>query len=188
MTIKRIAIAAAVALLFATAPASVAGLEGKWFHVKVEDHGEDGEFVNINLPLQLVESLLPTIETDEFAGGRIVLDDADLDGIDLRAMLAALRDTPDGEFVTVRKRDESVRVAKESGFLVVIAEESKDNEKVRIQMPMTVVDAMLTSGENELDLLAGLHALADFDGGDLVTVQSDDTFVRIWIDSSEDGQ
>lgn len=186
MTTKTIAIAAAAVLLFSAATVSVAGLEGRWFHVRVQDHGDDGEFVNINLPLQLVESLLPTIQTDEFSGGRIVLDDADLEGIDLHAILSALRDTPDGEFVTVRSRDESVRVAKEAGFLVVLAEES-DNESVRIQMPLTVVDAMLASGGNELDLLAGLHALADFDGGDLITVKSDDSFVRIWIDSSEDG-
>jgi hypothetical protein len=174
-------------LLCSTASVALAGLEGRWFHVRVEEHGEDGEYVNINLPLQLVESLLPTIETDEFSHGKITIDDADLEGIDLRAALTALRDTPDGEFVTVRSKDESVRVAKENGLLVIHAEEA-DDERVRVQMPLEVVDAMLATGENELDLLAGLYALADYDGGDLITVQSDDSYVRIWIDSSEDGQ
>jgi hypothetical protein len=184
LEMKRIAIAG-LAVLLAFTTVSFAGLEGRWLHVRVEEPGEDGE-VLVNLPLSAVETILPTIEAEEFHGGRIILDDDELEGIDLRSMLEALKDTPDAEFVTVRSRDESVRVAKEHGLLVVLAEES-DGEKVRVTIPLAVVQAMLGAGENELDLIAGLHALAEYDGGDLVTVQSEDTTVRVWIDSSETG-
>ena len=181
---KRIAFVG-LAVLLAFTTLSLAGLEDRWLHVRVQEHDEDGE-VLVNLPLSAVEMILPTIEADEFQGGRIILDEADLEGVDLRAMLEALQDTPDAEFITVRTQDETVRVAKEKGFLVMLAEES-DGGNVRVTIPLAVVDAMLGAGENELDLVAGLRALSDFDGGDLVTVQSDDSTVRVWIDSSETG-
>ena len=54
-------------------------------------------------------------------------------------------------------------------------------------MPLEVVDAMVAGKDGELDLLAALEALADYDG-DLVTVESEDSFVRIWIDSTDSGE
>jgi hypothetical protein len=77
-------------------------------------------------------------------------------------------------------------VAKENGFLVVHADE-EDGEKVRVTMPLEVVDAMLSGDSDELDLIAALDALASYNGGDLVTVESEDSHVRIWIDSSDSG-
>jgi hypothetical protein len=35
--------------------------------------------------------------------------------------------------------------------------------------------------------MAALDRLAEFDGGDLVTVESDDESIRIWIDNSNSG-
>lgn len=185
MAWKRIALAGIALLLLATGTA-LAGMEGRWLHVRVQDHDDDGEYVAVNVPLELVGALLPTIETDEFRGGRIVIDDDDFEEIDLRAALKALRDTPDGEYVTVRSRDENVRVAKERGFFLIDAEDD-DGDKVRVRMPLKVVDAMLGSGRNEIDLMAALDVLADSGNGDLVTVESDDSSVRVWIDSDQTG-
>ena len=185
MAWKKIALAGIALLLFATGTA-LAGMEGRWLHVRVQDHDDDGEYVAVNVPLELVGALIPTIETDEFRGGRIVIDDDDFEEIDLRAALKALRDTPDGEYVTVRSRDENVRVAKERGFFLIDAEDD-DGEKVRVRMPLKVVDAMLGSRRNEIDLMAALDVLADSGNGDLVTVESDDSSVRVWIDSDQNG-
>jgi len=182
---NRIALVGIALLLLSTATASAA-VEDRWLHVRVQEHDGDQEYVAINVPLQLVGALLPTIETDEFHQGRIILDQHDLDEIDLHAALQALRDTPDGEFITVRSRDENVRVAKERGFFVIDADDD-DGEKVRIRMPLQVVDAMLGGGRNEIDLMAALDVLADSGNGDLITVESDDSSVRIWIDSDQTG-
>jgi len=184
---KRIAWSLFVTLILAAVPALAGELDGRWLHVRVQEHDADGENVNINVPLQLVESLLPTIGIDEMQEGRIQLDEVDLDGVDLRAMLEGLRDAPDAEFITVRSRDESVRVAKEAGMFVILVDEN-DGERVRVQMPLEVVAAALAGDGNEIDLIAALNALSDFPGGDLVTVESDDNSVRIWIDSSDTGE
>jgi hypothetical protein len=163
----------------------LAGLEDRWLHVRVQEDGPEGERVSVNIPLQLVEAILPTIETDELRDGKILWDESDVEGIDLKAALMALQDAPDADFVTVKSREESVRVAKEKGFLVISADED-DGEKVRVRMPLDVVDAMVAGEGDELDLLAALEALAEYDG-DLVTVESEDSLVRIWIDSSDSG-
>jgi hypothetical protein len=183
---KKLALAALTLLILTASPAPASELDGRWLHIRVEEHEGDEEFVSVNLPLSVVEAILPTIETDEFSHGKVFLDHDELDGIDLRTLLEAVRDTPDAEFVTVRSRDETVRVAKEKGFMVVLAEES-DGEKVRVRIPMAVVDAAIAGSDNELDLLAALRVLADYAEGDLVLVESDDTTVRIWIDSSDVG-
>lgn len=180
---KKTLIVASVLMLLATSLAAASS--GRWLHVRVDEQGYGDSNVRVNIPLDLVEAILPTIQTDELSNGIIQLDDADLEGIDLPELLRALQDAPDADFVTVKEKDSTVRVSKEGGFLLVNADD--DGEKVRVRMPLEVVDALIGSREGEIDLLAGLRALADY-GGDLVTVESDDTTVRVWIDSSDSGE
>jgi hypothetical protein len=175
------------AVLLILVCASSAALAGeRWLHVRVQEEGSRGENVNVNIPLSMVEALLPMIQTDDFNGGRISFGQGDLEGIDLRAALEAIQDAPDAEFVTVKSDDETVRVAKEGNFLLVRVEDLGSREQVRVRMPLDVVDAMLGQGGNEIDILAGLRQLSKFDG-DLITVDSDDTTVRVWIDNSDSG-
>jgi len=172
-----------------TAATAEAGTAGRWLHIRVTDTGGYGENVNVNVPLDMIAAFLPMIETDEMRGGKIRIDsdwaDEDFRGIDLRKVLEALRDSPDTDFVTVRSNDENVRVSKEGGFIHVLAEDRNDSERVRVKVPLAVMEALIGNDPYELDLMAALDALADFEG-DLVTVESDDEHVRIWIDSNKD--
>ena len=167
---------------------NLADASDRWLHVRVEDTASGGEeSVAVNIPLQLVEAILPAIETDELKGGRFGWDPGEIEGIDLRQILQALRDAPDADYVTVKDHGESVRVAKEDGFLLVRVDEDQ-GDHVRVRLPLAVVEALLGShDEGSIDLVAGLRALGEYDGGDLVTVESDDESVRIWIDSSQTG-
>jgi hypothetical protein len=54
---------------------------------------------------------------------------------------------------------------------------------VEVKIPMSVVDAMLGSGKNELDIVAGLHMLAKQGDTELVSVKDEENTVRIWVDS-----
>lgn len=177
-----------VAILVVAFLTGLALADDRWLHIRVQEQGYGDEEISVNVPLQMVQALLPTIQAEALDDGKLHWrHHRDLEGIDLREVLAALREAPDAEFVTVRSRDESVRVAKEQGFLLIHVDET-DGERVRVKMPLAVIDAMLGADEEELDLVAALDALADYDVGDLVTVESDDSFVRIWIDSSETGE
>ena len=170
-----------VMVLALATPMALAG-SGMWLHVKVDDGGET---VRVNVPLSLVESILPAIKIDELQNGRLRIDAlaaGELDGIDLRQLWDSVRDLDDAEFVTIDGDDESVRVYKEGDFLQMDIEEN-GREHVAIRIPMEVVDALFSGEPGELDLMAALDALGNYSDTDLVHVQDGDSTVRIWIDA-----
>ena len=181
-SVKLVGVILVLVLVVGSASAS-----GSWLHVRVEYHGSRPEHVSINVPLDLVEAILPMIEVDELRHGRLHVHASELEGLDLRELLTALRDAPDAEYVKVQSDDETVRVAKENGYLIVRVDEQR-GDRVRIKIPLDVVEAMLTGNGDELDLIAGLRALAAHEGEDLVLVESDHESVRIWIDSNAEGE
>jgi hypothetical protein len=166
-------------------PARAAGAE-RYLHVRVED-AQQGESVNVNVPLSMAEKILPAINNGDLHGGRITIHGAEMDGVDLRTLLDAVRTAPDNEFVTVKERhhDEEVRVAKSNGNIMVhVKHHEGKEEKVDVTVPMKVIDALLaTAKENELDVAAALRALSDAGDILLVTVEDEGQKVRVWVDS-----
>lgn len=185
---------AAVALLAAiitpaAAQAQASATEGKWLHVRVIEAG-DGESVRVNVPLALAEAILPSIKVKHFDKGKVRIQEhmhGHVKDVDLRAILDAVKTAQDGEFVTVESRKDNVRVAKRGGYLLVEVREKdkdgKDREKVDVKVPMTVVEALLSGGKDELDILAAVRALARHGDTELVSVQDSKTTVRVWVDS-----
>ena len=186
LSVRRALAVVAVAVLFSLSSAAAAE---KWLHVRVEENGLRGEKVSVNVPLDLVERMLPLISIDELQHGKLDLDD-ELAGLNLRELAAALRDAPDADFVTVQSEDEDVRVSKEGEFIVVRVQERDrhSTQNVRIRMPLAVVDALVGGSPRELDLVAALQALGEHSDDALVDVESDEGSVRVWIDSNESGQ
>jgi hypothetical protein len=175
-----------LALLATTA---FAGPNDYWLHIRVDEHGSDGEQVRINLPIQLVESVLPLIHDKGMQGGHLSID-MDKHSIELPKVLAAVRDARDGEYITVTSQDENVRVAKQGGYLLVKAVDAEETVDIRIRL--SIVDALLTPADSadeidkgELNLAAAVRALAEQGEGDIVTVTGADENVRIWIDGKE---
>jgi hypothetical protein len=157
----------------------------RWLHVRVISQSAKGETVRVNVPLELAEKVLPTIDHDRLHDGKVHIDSAECHGVDLRALLDAVRTSKDGEFVTVQKKDAEIRVAKQNGyFLVHILDKGKPKEsQVEVKVPMKVVEAMFSAGKDELDLVAGLHALSAQGDTELVSVKDDDSTIRVWLDS-----
>lgn len=184
------ALAGLVLLAAAFAPVTAAQAQSeKWLHVRVNE-GEEGETVRVNVPLALAEAILPSIKVKHFEGGKVRLEEhmrAHIEDVDIRAILEAVKNAQDGEFVTVESKKDNVRVAKKAGYLLVEVREmdkaGKEREKVDVKMPMTVVEALLSGGKDELDILAAVRALAQHGDTELVTVQDNKTTVRIWVDS-----
>ena len=170
--------------MVATAPAAIAGPAERYLHVKVEDASK-GESVNVNVPLSMAEKILPTINEGDMHNGHVKIGQADMDDVDIRALLDAVRTAPDNEFVTVKEKDQDGRVAKSNGNLVVhVRDGNKGGQKVDITVPMKVVDALLSATkDNELDVSAAIKALSDAGDSLLVTVEDASEHVRIWVDS-----
>ncbi len=173
----------AVLFCFCLTNAALAAPAERWIHIKVDDTTK-GELVRVNVPLSFAEKVLPTINHGELREGKVHIGNANVDDVDLRALLDAIRTAPDNEFVTVQSRDEDVRVAKSKGNLVVhVLDKREKDQKVDITVPMTVVDALFKSGTDDLDLVAAVRVLRELGDTTLVTIHDATQNVRIWIDS-----
>lgn len=194
----------AVAFLPSSTLAQSPSKSDQWIHVRVESKDNDGETVRVNVPVEMAEKVLPAIKHDHLVGGKIHIDNAHLNDVDLHTLLDAIRTAKDGEYVTVQSSENNVRIVKMAGNLYIhvtekshgdkTAKKSEGKEatvksatakesKVEIKIPLRVVDALFSAGKDELDVVAALHALSFKGDTELVNVKDDENTVRIWIDS-----
>jgi len=168
-----------------SAQTATASSHDRWLHVRVTNPASNEESVRVNVPLELAEKVLPTINQQRLHSGKVKIDDIDCHGVDLRALAEAVRSSKDGEFVTVQNKDSDVRVAKQNGHLLVHVYEKNHpkHSEVEVKVPMKVVDALFSAGKDELDLVAALHALASQGDTELVSVKDAENTVRVWLDS-----
>lgn len=170
-----IAIAALVAL-----PLS-ATEETRWLNVHVTE-AEGGTNVQVHLPLSLILAVINSVEVENFHGGKVDLEISDAE-IDWPQLMAAIKDAPDGEFVKVTAEDANVVVSKRDGILHVnVVEADEDNATVNVTLPMAMIDSLKIDENNQIDIAALLQSLDQLPNGDLVTVQSDDANVRVWVE------
>ena len=164
----------------------------RWLHVRVINSDNKGETVRVNVPLDLAESVLPTINKEHLHDGKVTISEAHMNDVDVHALMNAVRNAKDGEYVTVQGPDQDVRVAKQGGHLLVHVKDKSKGEHVKrseveVKIPMKVIDALLSAGKDELDIVAALHALSSQGDTELVSVKADDSTVRVWLDSKNVG-
>ena len=168
-----------VAVLGLAAAATATDL---WLHVRVEETG--GAKVKVNVPASMVEKAIAMVPEEHLSHGRIQLADCceHMSPAELRELWQEIKNSPDMTFVTVEEDDESVRVWKEEGYLKVHVIDQGRGDQVDVQVPLAVVDALLSGEGDELNLEAAIHALVDQGQGELVTVRGEDETVRVWVD------
>lgn len=175
--------------------------EGLWIHIKVDSRGEDGERVRVNIPIELARSMMPIVEAHGFDGNdlRINAHGGDISKEDLRSMVAALREAPEGEYVTVDSKDEKVRIARKGNLFLIDVEDRSGYdtsdvddastetaggavERVKIRLRTEVLDALLSGEGDKLNIEAAIVALKEQTEGDIVSVEDGEETVRIWVD------
>lgn len=175
----RTAAAAPVLALALAAPAAAAN---PWLHVRVDDSG--GDKVRVNLPLSVVRVALAMAPEKISDGRHIHIDGHDhLTIAEIKTLWRELRNTAEGELVTVESEDEKVRVSREGELMVVRIEAGERGEQVAVELPLRVVDALLAPEGDALDIQAAIDGLEAV-RGDIVRVTHDDGSVRIWIDEN----
>lgn len=157
----------------------------RWLHVRVISTDGKGETVRVNLPLQLAEKVLPAVNHDRLHNGKVRIDSAEMNDVDLRALMNAIRTVKEGEYVTVQGDDNDVRVAREGNHLIlhVLDKGGSKTSQAEVKVPMKVIDALLSAGKDELDLVAALHVLGEQGDTELVSVKDRESTVRVWLDS-----
>jgi hypothetical protein len=156
--------------------------ETRWVNVHVTEHGE-GTNVEVHLPLNLVLSVLKSVDVNNFHRGHIDLDIDELDA-DWAEIFSAVKDAPDGHYVTVDSDDATVNVRKESGTLYIDVHDiaGEDNANVKVTVPVEFMDALIINDASQIDIAALLESFDRLPQGDLVTVESNDANVRVWIE------
>jgi hypothetical protein len=152
-----------------TSTSSTSGYGERWLHVRVISTNSKGETVRVNVPLDMAEKVLPAIDHDRLHNGKVRIGCMDCDGVDVRTLFEAVRTAKDGEYVTVQSNDADISVMKKDGQM--------------LKVPMKVVEALLSGTKDELDIVAGLHALAGQGDVELVSVKDNENTIRVWLDS-----
>jgi hypothetical protein len=166
--------------------AGAASADGqRWLHVKVHEETGDRARVSINLPVTMIEAVAPLVDAKSMHGHHLRIDDADVDGVELRRIWQAMRTAGDGNYVTVDSDHDNVRVKKQNGFMLIQADDRRRHgDRVEVKIPVSVVDALFSGAtdEEDLNIAAAMRALANAGEGEFVTVTGDDATVRIWVD------
>jgi hypothetical protein len=180
---------AAILLTLAAAPAAQAA-DNLWLHVHV-DEGDGGATVRVNLPIAFAEKALAMVPADEMQNGRIVIEDEEITVAELRDLWASLTDAGDAVLVESEDDGERVMVRRQGGYMLVEVHEDDDadgNGTVNVRIPDRVIEAMLATDGEELDIAAGLRALAEAGEGELVTVDDGGDRVRVWVDATAESR
>jgi hypothetical protein len=179
---KRNLIALVTVVALMAAPAAFAQDDSRWVNVTVTENSSNTN-VQVHLPLNLVLTVLRNIDVENFHKGHVDFDiDDDMD-INFSEILAAVKDAPDGKFVTVTSDEADVNVHKQAGMLYVTVNQKEDEmAQVEVTMPMEMMDALTFGDENTLDVAALLGSFEKLPNGELVKVTSTDANVRVWVE------
>jgi hypothetical protein len=155
-----------------------------WIHVEVIENGEKSEKVNVNVPLALAEVALEVLPKDVTEKVATKFQQKGIELADLRKLWAELKNSGDAEFVTVQSDEETVRVVREGALIRVNVDDrgGDEPEQVRVDLPIEVVDALLSGEGEELNLRAAVQQLRNR-RGDIVNVDDGKSKVRVWIDA-----
>ncbi|MFV2071717.1 MAG: hypothetical protein ACC742_03585 [Thermoanaerobaculales bacterium] len=175
---RRILVLATLVLLLSTA--ATAGEDTRWINVNVTEPATNTN-VEVHLPLSLVLTVLRNVNVKNFHGGQIDLDLDDMD-VNWLEIMAAVKEAPDGKFVTVTSDEADVNVRKEGGTLYVnVNEKGGDNAVVEVTLPLQMMDALTLGETSTIDVAALLESFDTLPNGTLVKVTSDEANVRVWI-------
>jgi hypothetical protein len=152
-----------------------------WFHVEVKENRAEPEYVKVNLPMSMVDVALNAIKDKKFYRGHLKLPTDDISVADMRKIWSELKKAGNAEFVTVQQKNETVHVAKEGNYILVKITEGK-KPKVDLKVPVGVVDALLAGSGDEVDIKGALVAMQKQNAGEILTMNDNETQVRIWID------
>jgi hypothetical protein len=163
-----------------------------WLHVRVEE-AKKASKVAVNLPMTVVEAVLKASPEMIERHGKIHFgEEHGLKMTDIRKAWKALAEVGDAELVTVESEEENVKVMRKGDLVQVFVDRkaqpgkegkaaAKGGEEVRVEVPVSLVDAFL-SGEGEEGNVQAAVAELQKRRGDIVRVNDDDSHVRIWID------
>lgn len=177
--------ALATALLLSAGGVS-AQSAARWLHVRVTESGDNGTRVAVNLPLSLVQVFAEIAENEirkELSGGGSHFHlGHEIQIADLRRAWNELRAAGDAELVEIEENDQRVKISRLADKIIIEFSERGNDSNGRVEVPVSVVDALLSGDGEELNVRAALDQLIANTAGEIVFVEDQRTTVRVWIE------
>ena len=152
-----------------------------WVHIRVEEQDKPSK-VSVNLPLSVVQAALRSSPETLGKHGRVQLGrHEEMSVADFRRLWTELKGAGDADLVTVEEEGQSIRVGRRGEIVEVRVEKPKGTAQAHVQVPVGLVDALLSSEGDELNIEAAIAEL-EKRRGDIVQVDDENGSVRIWID------
>jgi len=178
---KVFTIATATAAILILAPfAAAAATDGPviMLRVDVSGTGDDTPKVKVSVPLSLIEVVIESVDTTQ-----VMRDLKSEKGIDIRKLWRELKNADVDEFVTIEKKDNKVRVYKDTdAFRVTIQDENNSKPNIEIRIPFSVMD-YLTDEHKEgfklSEMIAGLRTQLPLT---IVEARHDGESVKVWLE------
>ena len=153
-----------------------------WIHIQIDREGDN--HVNLNLPLAAIEAALALAPESIVRDGQLQLGRQQVPVAAIRGMWQELRSVGDAEFATIQHEGNNVRIAREGDTILVrVSSEDDDGEDVRVEIPVPVVDALLSGEGDMLNVRAAIQELSTM-RGEMVRVIEANNNIRVWIDES----
>ena len=155
-----------------------------WLHVRVADPEDAASDFALNVPVSAVAAVLSMIPTGILTDdGQLTM--AERHGLSvsgLRRMWGEFQGVDDTEFISMQHGTETVRIGRAGSLVELRVENETDGaEDVRLDMPVVVVNALLSGDGDTLDVSAALDELSELQG-DVVRMTSPRQNIRVWID------
>jgi hypothetical protein len=179
----------AAGMVVVSAAAVMAASTERWLHVRVESAQGANAGVTINVPVAMASAVLPAITPGEPRHRKFSLQ-ASVNGTDLRSILDAIQNSSDQSSIKIDRPTKQITVMKSGDNLQInVAQkpgpERHTTETIAVKVPIPVLKAMLGGNSDDLDVGAGLHALAQHGEVD-VTIHKEKETVRIWTDMTSE--
>jgi len=169
-----------VALLSAAAEAQE---PQSWIHVQIVGTDSAEGNLALNLPLSAVAavvSMAPQGIVDS-EGRLLVAEEHGLSVTYIRQMWRGITDAGDVDLVAMQHEDQTVRVSRDGDQMQVRVDNTENDETVHIDVPVVVVDALLSGDGDTLNIPAAIEELGQL-RGDVVRVTEAARQIRVWID------
>ena len=152
-----------------------------WVHVEVTGNTD----LSLNLPMAAVTALLALVPDSIVQDGEFQFGSSQQVPVGaIRDMWRELRAVGDVEFVTIENDGQDVRIAREGDTILVnVSNREGDADAVRVEIPVPVVDALLSGEGESLNIRAAIEELSTL-RGELVRVIESNNNIRVWIDES----
>lgn len=159
-----------------------------WFHLRVEEHRGKEVRVEVNLPFRAVEKTMALIPARYARETSIRIDDRNVSIEDLRDAWRALQSSPEGNWIVVGERKESVTMRRAGGDVTMRVKDEWDDEVVEIAVPADVFHALISGPSDRFDLGRAIQLLGQRGSGSIVVTDGHDKIVRLWVDSNTEGR